>query len=91
MVSSQGLSQHGELSLPFIQHGFQGIDLSLFFIVPLVELSRPVFVQMLFIHQAETDCVGENPAPHVCSVCEGHSGCRALDPRLIPPSLRMLL
>lgn len=26
-----------ELSLLFIQHGFQGIDLSLFFIVPLVE------------------------------------------------------
>lgn len=66
-MSSQGLSQHGELSLPFIQHGFQGIDLSLFFIVPLVELSRPVFVQMLFIHQAGTDVL-ERILPHMSAL-----------------------
>lgn len=79
-MSSQALSQHSELSRPFIRHGLRSIDLSLFFIVPLVELSRPVFVQMLFIHQAETDCIEENTAPHICSACEGHSGYRFWTP-----------
>lgn len=85
-MSSQALSQHRELSLPFIRGGFQGIDLSLFFIVPLVELSRPVFVQMLFIHQAETDCIEENTASYTCSACEGHSGCRFRTPDSFLPS-----